>query len=137
MDRAAAAPASLLSRLEAYLTVQGFCRGKHCYSPYSLLHPEGGVATFAQAMEARHDGVYAALPPFRFKQCQRWHFPENEQGWLSYAAGAGADQDRVGEARIGGRSAGDGIRSSSAASGQQHVQVATQASGSGGASAAA
>ncbi len=78
------APRPFLDRLNAYLVVQGFCKGADCYDPYGILHPSGNVATFADAMRPQYDSIYAALPRFEFKECTEYYYPENEIGWLQY-----------------------------------------------------
>lgn len=47
--RAATAPQEFVARLDAYLTVQGFCNGTNCYHPYDVLHPDGTISNFTQA----------------------------------------------------------------------------------------
>lgn len=83
-NRYTIAPARFIDRLHAYMTVQGFCRGRDCYSPYQVLHPNNKVTNFVQAMQPQYDNIYAQLPRFSFKQCTLYYYPENEVGWLKY-----------------------------------------------------
>ncbi|KAG2487607.1 hypothetical protein HYH03_013746 [Edaphochlamys debaryana] len=46
-NRFSDAPARILDRLDAVLSVLAHCSGASCRSPYSLLHPYGGVQDFA------------------------------------------------------------------------------------------
>ncbi len=85
MCRVHDAPPKLIHRLEAYLSIQGFCKGKDCYAPYALLHGNGSTITFEQAMDPQYDTLYESLPVFRFKRCEKWYYPENEASWLRYS----------------------------------------------------
>ncbi|GIL62033.1 hypothetical protein Vafri_16345 [Volvox africanus] len=73
------APAALLDRLDAVLSVLVHCRGADCAHPYAVLHPAGEVVTFAQTMEPRYDALYASLPRFAFATCYPGYVPANER----------------------------------------------------------
>ncbi|GLI61011.1 hypothetical protein VaNZ11_003273 [Volvox africanus] len=73
------APAALLDRLNAVLSVLVHCRGADCSHPYAVLHPAGEVVTFAQTMEPRYDALYASLPRFAFATCYPGYVPANER----------------------------------------------------------
>lgn len=82
--RISVAPAALVSRLDALLSLQAVCRGQDCYSPYSVLHPDGSVTTFAESMDPQYDDLYGSLPRYHFKSCTLYYYADNEGGWFGY-----------------------------------------------------
>ncbi len=62
--RAASAPATFVSRLDAYMTVQGLCKGKVCYNPYTVRAPSLPSPAPAQTLAA------AVLSPCQLLPCR-------------------------------------------------------------------
>lgn len=61
--------ARLASRLDALMLLLKTCIGDACRSPWSVLHPGGGVRSLAEALDPRWDLYYASIPQVRFAGC--------------------------------------------------------------------
>ncbi|GFR52247.1 hypothetical protein Agub_g14781, partial [Astrephomene gubernaculifera] len=86
-NRITTAPAALIDRLDALLTAVGYCKGTAaCSNPYTLLHPDGSVTNFEEAMDPRYDAFYAGLKKFSFKKCSIGYNTDNEDSWLKAGA---------------------------------------------------
>jgi hypothetical protein len=74
--RAGTAPQPLLDRLDALLTVTGYCRGnRECANPYAVLHPDGAVSSFEQAMDVsrRSRAVWPGSAVVGWAYTVAWH----------------------------------------------------------------
>jgi hypothetical protein len=77
------APAQLVNRLDALMTVVGYCAGgAACTNPYRFLHPDGSVNTFEEAMDPKHDAMYDALRKFEFLRCAIAYNTANERSFF-------------------------------------------------------
>ncbi|KAI9002079.1 alkaline-phosphatase-like protein [Hyaloraphidium curvatum] len=65
--------ATLVDRLDALLQVLRGCAGKTCREPWLRYHPDGSVRSLDDAMDAKHDGIYRALPKVTFRECNWIH----------------------------------------------------------------
>ncbi|GLI59398.1 hypothetical protein VaNZ11_001279, partial [Volvox africanus] len=82
-NRIPTAPSALLDRLDALMTAVGYCRGgDSCSNPYQVLHPDGSVNSFEDAMDPQYDVFYAGLRKFSFSKCSTGYFPGSESSWL-------------------------------------------------------
>lgn len=75
---ASAATARLASRLDGLMLLLKTCVGDACRAPWSVLHPEGGVRSLADALDPAHDAFYAALPSVRYDACAAQYNLANE-----------------------------------------------------------
>lgn len=69
----------LVDRLDAILTVMAYCRSSSCRNPYSVLHPDGTVATLVDAMRPQYDSFYSSRVKFGFLRCELHYDPLNER----------------------------------------------------------
>lgn len=72
------APAAVRSRLEGLLAVLVVCKGDSCTNPWKVLHPDGSVTRWSQALDRKYDAVYKAIQPFTYKRCLPYYDPDNE-----------------------------------------------------------
>ncbi|KAG2448697.1 hypothetical protein HYH02_006053 [Chlamydomonas schloesseri] len=83
-NRISTAPAALIDRLDALMTAAGYCRGGGgCSNPYAVLHPDGSVTSFEQAMDPKYDDLYSKLRKFHFQRCSLSYTPNNEVSWYT------------------------------------------------------
>lgn len=83
-NRISRAPKPLLDRLDALMTVVGYCKGREqCDNPYKTLHPDGAVRTFEEAMDRKYDSLYAGLRKFEFLRCSNAYNTNNERSFMS------------------------------------------------------
>ncbi|KAG2488014.1 hypothetical protein HYH03_013450 [Edaphochlamys debaryana] len=80
-NKATTAPPALVDRLDALMTAVGYCRGGLCDNPYQILHPDGAVTSFEEAMDPKYDALYAGLKKFRFVRCANSYNLANEDNW--------------------------------------------------------
>jgi N-acetylglucosamine-6-sulfatase len=59
------------TRLNALIMVLKSCRDETCTSPWSVLHPEGGVETLRDALGREYDAFYAKQPKMWFRGCPK------------------------------------------------------------------
>eukprot|EP00198_Chlamydomonas_reinhardtii_P013150 XP_001702487.1 predicted protein [Chlamydomonas reinhardtii] len=83
-NRISTAPVALIDRLDALMTAAGYCRGGGgCSNPYAVLHPDGSVTSFEQAMDPKYDDLYSKLRKFQFQRCSLSYTPNNEVSWYT------------------------------------------------------
>ncbi|KXZ50556.1 hypothetical protein GPECTOR_16g731 [Gonium pectorale] len=70
--------AAVQSRLEGLLAVLAVCKGESCRNPWKVLHPDGKVSTWREAIKSKYDDVYNKIPPFKFQRCLAHQVYENE-----------------------------------------------------------
>lgn len=76
---ASADAARLASRLNGLMLLLKTCVGDACRAPWSVLHPgDGSVRSLADALDPRHDLLYASLPSVRFEGCADHYELANE-----------------------------------------------------------
>lgn len=68
----------LISRLDALLMVLKTCKTEGCVRPWNQLHPDGEVRSLKQALDAKYDGIYDAVPHVRYDHCSQGYFLEIE-----------------------------------------------------------
>ncbi|PNW71928.1 hypothetical protein CHLRE_16g671400v5 [Chlamydomonas reinhardtii] len=66
------------SRLEGLLAVLAVCKGESCSNPWKILHPDGTVKNFTQALNSKYDRIYNAIRPFTYKRCLPYLDWDNE-----------------------------------------------------------
>ncbi|KAG2444333.1 hypothetical protein HXX76_001089 [Chlamydomonas incerta] len=88
-NRITTAPLRIVNRLDAVLSALVHCSGASCRNPYSLLHPGGGVWSFAGTLPSTYDPMYRSLSKLRILRCRSFYIPSNELTWTQTAAGDG------------------------------------------------
>lgn len=78
--------AKVAARLDALLLVLKSCKGDGCVRPWLALHPDGSVASLADALDAQFDDFYE-------KQQVKVSFDWCEQGYISEAEGPEFSRD--------------------------------------------
>jgi N-acetylglucosamine-6-sulfatase len=70
----------VLPRLDALLMVTKSCKGYTCTHPWSVIHPDGDVATLADALDERFDSFYLSEVTDRvgFDKCELGYIVESE-----------------------------------------------------------
>lgn len=68
----------VISRLDALLMVTKSCKGRECHQPWSVLHPDGSVATLADALDNTFDAFYEGQPRVGFSSCVKGHVVSEE-----------------------------------------------------------
>ncbi|KAJ2482458.1 hypothetical protein EV174_003209 [Coemansia sp. RSA 2320] len=68
----------VLDRLDALVTVLHDCKADVCKFPWQSIHKDGQVKSLDDALEAKYDAFYRALPKFRFKSCKVYYDADNE-----------------------------------------------------------
>lgn len=70
----------VLPRLDALLMVTKSCKGYTCTHPWSVIHPDGDVATLADALDEKFDSFYLseAASRVRFDKCELGYIVDSE-----------------------------------------------------------
>lgn len=77
--RVAGLPISkVVARLDALLFVLKSCEGSVCREPWKALHPEGDVASLADALAARFDSFYESQQIVQYNFCANGYLVDAE-----------------------------------------------------------
>jgi hypothetical protein len=70
----------VLPRLDALLMVTKSCKGHTCTHPWEVIHPQGDVATLADALDERFDAFYLneVASRIKFEKCELGYIVESE-----------------------------------------------------------
>ena len=82
LDLSAPEHTALSTRLNGLLLASKSCEQNSCRSPWSILHPDGSVATLRDALEGKHDAFYASLPRVAFRECLDYLQRDNEEPYF-------------------------------------------------------
>jgi arylsulfatase A-like enzyme len=90
----------VVDRLDALLMVTKSCKAHSCRKPWETLHPDGRVASLADALHPRYDPFYHAQPKVAFSSCQLGYIrseegPQDVHVWDSAAAVSLVEQPSV------------------------------------------
>lgn len=83
----------VMNRLDALLMVTKSCKGWECHEPWRVLHPDGSVATLAEALHKNYDAFYENQPRVSFLSCVKGHVvseegPQDVTPWQSATHGS-------------------------------------------------
>lgn len=68
----------VMARLDALLMVTKSCKGWECREPWRVLHPDGSIATLADALHKSFDAFYEDQPRVSFSSCVKGHVVSEE-----------------------------------------------------------
>lgn len=84
----------LIARLDALLLTLKSCAGSTCRRPWAALHPQGDVASLAQALDPRFDAFYAeGQEKVTFSACAPGYITEYEGALESRPFGGGGSNN--------------------------------------------
>ena len=76
----------VITRLDSLLMVLKSCKARSCHKPWSVLHPDGKVATLRDAVHGDFDAFYTNQPKVSFSSCQLGYLidaegPQHVNSW--------------------------------------------------------
>ncbi|QGI99771.1 hypothetical protein CEK26_012840 [Fusarium fujikuroi] len=74
----------VLNRLDALMLVLKSCKGNTCIEPWKILHPEGGVASLKDALQAKFNAFYKEQVKVRFDRCEYGYLIDAEGPQVGY-----------------------------------------------------
>ncbi|EXM21786.1 Arylsulfatase [Fusarium oxysporum f. sp. vasinfectum] len=74
----------VLNRLDALMLVLKSCKGNTCIEPWKILHPEGGVTSLKDALQAKFNAFYKEQVKVRFDRCEYGHLIDAEGPQVGY-----------------------------------------------------
>lgn len=88
----------LVARLDALLLTLKSCKGATCREPWAALHPQGDVASLAEALDPRFDAFYAeGQEKVSFSACALGYITEYEGALESRPFGAAVANNGIPE----------------------------------------
>ncbi|KAF5670458.1 arylsulfatase precursor [Fusarium denticulatum] len=71
----------IIHRLNGLLLVTKSCNQEYCRNPWEVLQEDSGgsFTTLAEAMDAKYDALFAALPSVWYQKCMNYQATENER----------------------------------------------------------
>ncbi|KAF5252151.1 hypothetical protein FANTH_2707 [Fusarium anthophilum] len=74
----------VLNRLDALMLVLKSCKGNTCIEPWKILHPEGGVTSLKDALQAKFNAFYKEQVKVRFDRCEYGYLIDAEGPQVGY-----------------------------------------------------
>ncbi|KAF5672808.1 arylsulfatase [Fusarium circinatum] len=74
----------VLNRLDALMLVLKSCKGNTCIEPWKILHPEGGVMSLKDALQAKFNTFYEEQVKVRFERCEYGYLIDAEGPQVGY-----------------------------------------------------
>ncbi|RBQ70217.1 hypothetical protein FVER14953_11177 [Fusarium verticillioides] len=74
----------VLNRLDALMLVLKSCKGNTCIEPWKILHPEGGVTSLKDALQAKFNAFYKGQVKVRFDRCEYGYLIDAEGPQVGY-----------------------------------------------------
>ncbi|KAF5700677.1 arylsulfatase [Fusarium mundagurra] len=74
----------VLNRLDALMLVLKSCKGNACIEPWKILHPEGGVKSLKDALQAKFNAFYKEQVKVRFDRCEYGYLIDAEGPQVGY-----------------------------------------------------
>ncbi|KAF5973854.1 putative arylsulfatase [Fusarium bulbicola] len=74
----------VLNRLDALMLVLKSCKGNTCIEPWNILHPEGGVTSLKDALQAKFNAFYKEQVKVRFDRCEYGYLIDAEGPQVGY-----------------------------------------------------
>ncbi|KAG7407117.1 Arylsulfatase [Fusarium oxysporum f. sp. rapae] len=74
----------VLNRLDALMLVLKSCKGNTCIEPWKILHPEGGVTSLKDALQAKFNTFYKEQVKVRFDRCEYGYLIDAEGPQVGY-----------------------------------------------------